>query len=112
MFINVIVPETRLSEHTARSTERFRRWRRIARSKPRRTKMSAIISTDIRPRAASLSRLLGAYCDRIARHFSHRAAVARLREFDDGALRDIGLARSEIEAAVHGLITRSGRAKS
>lgn len=74
--------------------------------------MSAFFSTDIRSAAPGLSHRLGAYGERIAVYFSHRAAIARLREFDDGALQDIGLARSEIEAAVHGLLTRSGRAKS
>jgi uncharacterized protein YjiS (DUF1127 family) len=74
--------------------------------------MSAFFSTDIPPTATSLSGLLGAYRDRIARYFSHRTAIARLREFDDGALHDIGLARSQIEAAVHGLVIRSDRAKA
>jgi uncharacterized protein YjiS (DUF1127 family) len=40
----------------------------------------------------------------ITRYFDRRAAMASLSEFDDCALRDIGLARSQIEAAVHGLI--------
>jgi uncharacterized protein YjiS (DUF1127 family) len=39
----------------------------------------------------------------IARYFGHRAAIKSLRELDARALRDIGLTRSEIEAAVHGL---------
>jgi uncharacterized protein YjiS (DUF1127 family) len=52
---------------------------------------------------------LSAYSDAIAGYFVRRAAVATLRELDDRALRDIGLARSQIEAAVHGLVTPSGQ---
>ena len=37
-------------------------------------------------------------------------AIACLRDLDDRQLRDIGLARSQIEAAVYGLITISGHA--
>lgn len=74
--------------------------------------MSESFSTVIRPAAAILCRavssLVGGY-NAITRHFSHRAAIANLRELDDGALHDIGLARSEIKAAVRGLIRPSGQ---
>ncbi|GAC1045164.1 hypothetical protein thsrh120_51680 [Rhizobium sp. No.120] len=40
--------------------------------------------------------------ERLLCHFMRRAAMFRLREFDDEALKDIGLARSEIEAAAFG----------
>jgi uncharacterized protein YjiS (DUF1127 family) len=56
----------------------------------------------------TLSRLLSAFCGGIARYFDHRAAIARLRELDDARLQDIGLQRSQIEAAVRGQILRSG----
>ena len=36
------------------------------------------------------------------RYFEERQAIARLRELDDRMLRDIGLHRSEIMAAVRG----------
>lgn len=76
--------------------------------------MSAAHSVSIRPALTSLygalSRLSGGRCARIARYFSHRSAIAQLRELDDGALGDIGLARSQIEAAVHGFVTRPDRA--
>jgi uncharacterized protein YjiS (DUF1127 family) len=49
--------------------------------------------------------------ERIARYFVRRAALANLREFDDCALRDIGLARSQIEAAVDGFMTAPNRAR-
>ena len=70
--------------------------------------MSATLSTIVQPAGtrqlgASL-RIFSAAWDRIARYRAHRAAIASLREFDDRALRDIGLARSEIEAAVRGMI--------
>lgn len=43
----------------------------------------------------------------IVRYLRRRAALAKLREFDDDALRDIGIAHSEIEAVVSGS-ARSG----
>ena len=43
--------------------------------------------------------------DAIARYLVRRAAIASLHELDDDALRDIGLERREIEAAVRGLRT-------
>jgi uncharacterized protein YjiS (DUF1127 family) len=68
--------------------------------------MSATLSTIVRPavtkRAGTFSPLFSAFWDGIARHFVCRAAIASLRERDDRALRDIGLARSQIEAAVRG----------
>lgn len=73
--------------------------------------MSATLSTIVRPtvtnRSGAASRLLGGLCSGIARHFVRRAAIAGLREAEDRALRDIGLARSQIEAAVYGSFTRS-----
>lgn len=53
-----------------------------------------------------------AYSARLACALARRAAIARLRALDDDALKDIGLARSEIEAAAYGLMTvpRRGRA--
>jgi len=61
--------------------------------------MSAILSTTIRP---SLATKLGAYLDRVSRYFVYRAAVIHLRGLDDEALLDVGLGRSQIEAAVRG----------
>jgi uncharacterized protein YjiS (DUF1127 family) len=73
--------------------------------------MSATLATIDRPEATTrpgaLSRLFNACRDRIAHYFVRRAAIARLREFDDRVLRDIGLVRSQIEAAVDGFITLS-----
>ena len=67
--------------------------------------MPATVLTILRPaipdRASAFSRLFS----RITRHFTHRAAIARLRTLDDRALRDIGLTRCQIEAAVHGRMT-------
>ncbi|MGO4674919.1 DUF1127 domain-containing protein [Bosea sp. 2YAB26] len=56
-------------------------------------------------------RLLGACYRWIAGYFVRRDAIAWLRECDDAALRDIGLARSEIEGAVRGLVSPSGGAR-
>jgi len=77
--------------------------------------MSATLSTIIHP-AGALRTGAGlltvtASWKRIRRHFARRAAVAHLRELDDEALRDIGLAYSEIEAAVHGFMTAPNRAR-
>jgi len=73
--------------------------------------MSATLATLVPPqvthRPGAFFRLLRAGWERIARYFVRRAAIARLHELDDRALRDIGIERSQIEAAVCGLITPS-----
>jgi uncharacterized protein YjiS (DUF1127 family) len=71
--------------------------------------MSATFSTIVRPavtnRHGVFSRLLSAFCNGIVAYFVRRAAIKSLGELDDRALRDIGIERSQIEAAVHGFIT-------
>ena len=52
---------------------------------------------------------INAWCEEIAAFFFRRSAIASLHEFDDRALRDIGLERSQIEAAVYGLVTLRNR---
>jgi len=77
--------------------------------------MPETLSTLVRPavtkRPGAFSRLLSAYCEGIVGYFVRRSAIASLRELDDRALRDIGLARAQIETAVHGFITLSDRAR-
>jgi uncharacterized protein YjiS (DUF1127 family) len=77
--------------------------------------MSATLSSIIRPavtkRPGTFSRLFSACLDWIAHYFVRRAAIACLCELDDRALRDIGLVRSQIEAAVHGFMTAPDRAR-
>jgi uncharacterized protein YjiS (DUF1127 family) len=77
--------------------------------------MSASLSTSIRPAVAkkpgAFSRLFSDCFSGIVRHFIHRSAIATLHELDDRALRDIGLARSQIEGAVHGFISLSDQAR-
>lgn len=77
--------------------------------------MSAVLPTITRPviakRSEALLHLPAALCQAIARYFAHRAAIADLRELDEPALRDIGIARSQIEAAVHGRVPRTGRGR-
>ena len=51
-------------------------------------------------------RLFHAWARDIAHYFVRRAALKRLAEFNDRELRDIGLARGQIEAAVYGFTTR------
>jgi uncharacterized protein YjiS (DUF1127 family) len=76
--------------------------------------MPAIFSTVVLPAAtkgpAAFVRLLGAACEATADYLGRRTAIACLHGLDDRALDDIGLARFQIEAAVHGLIPLSGRA--
>lgn len=75
--------------------------------------MSASLSTTLRPavteQSGAVSRLISTSRHWVARYFARRDAIASLRELDDAALQDIGLARSQIEAAVRGLITRPAR---
>jgi uncharacterized protein YjiS (DUF1127 family) len=70
--------------------------------------MSATLVTIARPAAAKrpgrIAPLFVAAWDVVAGYFVRRTAIATLRELDDRALRDIGIARSQIEAAVQGLI--------
>jgi uncharacterized protein YjiS (DUF1127 family) len=73
--------------------------------------MSATLSTIVRPavtkRHGAFSRLLSAFCNGIMGYFVRRAAIKGLGELDDRALRDIGLERSQIEAAACGFVTLS-----
>jgi len=73
--------------------------------------LATIVRLEVTKRRGTFSRLFSACWDGIARYFVHRAAIARLRELDDRALRDIGLSRSQIEAAVDGFITLSDQAR-
>ena len=77
--------------------------------------MSATLSTLVRPavsrRPGAFSGLIGACCDGIAGYFFRRSAIASLRELDDRELRDIGLVRSQIEAAVCGFINLSNQGR-
>jgi len=77
--------------------------------------MSASISPIARPASAkrpgTFLRICLARWDAVAGYFVRRTAIATLRELDDRALRDIGVARSQIEAAVHGHITLPDRVR-
>jgi uncharacterized protein YjiS (DUF1127 family) len=77
--------------------------------------MSAIISINAWPTvtksANGLARLVNAGLDRTAHYFACRAAITTLGGLDDRALRDIGLARSQIEAAVGGFMAARDPAK-
>jgi uncharacterized protein YjiS (DUF1127 family) len=78
--------------------------------------MSATLSTILRPAgtnsAGTRLRIFSACWEGIARYFLHRAAIATLGELDDRALKDIGLTRSQIEAAVYGLTAAPNRART
>jgi uncharacterized protein YjiS (DUF1127 family) len=67
--------------------------------------MSIISPTAARPALAGpFVRWIGACAQALAVHFDRRAAIKALHELDDRALRDIGLARCHIEAAVGGAL--------
>jgi len=76
--------------------------------------MSATLPTIVRrgvtKRPGAFSRLLGACCDAIVGYFLRRAEMKRLSQLDDRALRDIGLVRSQIEAATQGYMMDPSRA--
>ncbi|TCM76988.1 DUF1127 domain-containing protein [Rhizobium sp. BK068] len=61
---------------------------------------------EVTRRLWSPPRIVKAAWAAIVRCAVRRSAVARLRDLDGDALKDIGLARSEIEKAAYGLITR------
>ena len=65
--------------------------------------MSATVSAVARPAVARwpaiVSRIGLAAWDAVSGYVVRRSAIATLRELDDRALRDIGIARSQIEAA-------------
>lgn len=77
--------------------------------------MSASLAAIVRPQAASrtntFSRLVVAFWEAITGYFVRRTAIATLRELDDRALRDIGIVRPQIEAAVQGFVTLPDRTR-
>jgi uncharacterized protein YjiS (DUF1127 family) len=81
------------------------------RGNKRRTEMSAMLSTCFQPAVTVRTgryvwQLCQVWVGDIAHYFARRAALKRLREFNDRELRDIGLSRGQVEAAVYGFITR------
>ena len=73
--------------------------------------MSAMLSTLFQPAVTVrpgryVWRLFHAWAGDIAHYVARRAALKHLGELNDRELRDIGLSRGEIEAAVYGFITR------
>jgi uncharacterized protein YjiS (DUF1127 family) len=53
---------------------------------------------------AGLARLLGNWAHGLVSYWARREAIKVLSEMDDRALRDIGIERGQIEAAVHGVV--------
>ena len=72
---------------------------------------ATIVWPEVTKRANAFTQIFSACWDGIARHLVRRAAIASLSEHDDRALRDIGLERSQIEAAVCGFITLPDQAR-
>ncbi len=54
--------------------------------------------------SAGLARLLGGLVHGLVTYWARREAIKVLSEMDDRALRDIGITRSHIEGAVHGVV--------
>jgi len=81
----------------------------------RRPDMSATVSTIVRPevttKTSTFLRLFSACWDGIAAYFVRRAAIASLQELNDRALSDIGITRSQIEAAVRGFVPLRDQAR-
>jgi uncharacterized protein YjiS (DUF1127 family) len=73
--------------------------------------LSAVVWPAVAERATMVSRICVACWDVVAVYVVRRTAIATLRELDDRALRDIGIARTQIEAAVHGFISLPDRAR-
>ena len=73
--------------------------------------LSTIIRVATTKKPGGLSRLLKACRDGLAAYFFRRSAIASLGELDDHGLRDIGLDRSQIEAAVYGFVTVRNRGR-
>ena len=63
-----------------------------------RVELAAQAPSELRRIAVAIRRAAAV----MRRYFEERQAIARLRELDDRMLRDIGLHRSEIMAAVRG----------
>jgi len=55
-------------------------------------------------RGSGFVRLLGSWANGLVVYWARREAIKVLRGMDDRALRDIGIARSQIEAAVGGAL--------
>jgi uncharacterized protein YjiS (DUF1127 family) len=67
-------------------------------------KMTTIPSTAARRSLSGVRgfvRAIEIWADRLAAYLRRRATIKTLHELDDGALRDIGLARDQIETAVY-----------
>jgi uncharacterized protein YjiS (DUF1127 family) len=71
----------------------------------------AVAQPAVAKRRAVFSRICLAVWEAAAGYVARRSAIATLRELDDHALRDIGIARSQIEAAVQGLIPLPDQAR-
>jgi uncharacterized protein YjiS (DUF1127 family) len=80
----------------------------LPRKRKRRRTMTVISSSAGQPASQSLPgqfvRVLGSWANAIVSYIARRQAIQTLSELDDRALRDIGIERSRIESAVHGVI--------
>jgi uncharacterized protein YjiS (DUF1127 family) len=77
--------------------------------------MSKSLATNVQPefkvRASAWFGAFSAWCDVMARYFARRSAIKHLHELNDRALRDIGIERSQIKAAVRDFIIDPDRGR-
>jgi uncharacterized protein YjiS (DUF1127 family) len=76
-----------------------------AESQLEKKKMTTIHSTAVQRSASGVRsgfvRSIGIWANRLVAHWGRRAAIKMLHELDDRTLRDIGLARDQIETAIY-----------
>lgn len=86
------------------SAEEYFEWRRVAigRAHRLRSRYALAVFVGLATAMAGVVRSVGATLRRMSQARADRQAIARLHSLDDGALKDIGLRRSEIESVVHG----------
>jgi uncharacterized protein YjiS (DUF1127 family) len=91
--------------------EDYSGWRRTAvrRAHRLRSRYALALLVGLANALASMARSARMLLNRMREAHADRRAAARLHALDDGALKDIGIRRSEIESIVHGGATDATR---
>ncbi len=79
-------------------------WRQgaIRRAHRLRSRHALAVLVRVVTAVSGMARAALAMLNRLSQARADRQAIARLHALDDGALKDIGIRRSEIESVVHG----------